>query len=311
MAVWAILMLSLFAIGLSDLVRQRLLVYNRLSQRERLRTAAEAVAKKVMKDFGVGENNLAAEFREKKSGVFLELGTRHIEDMEITYKLTDENRRININRSDFFVLKNFFQLTARLTEESSARIAASVMDYIDPDDFISTYFDKGSEKDAYEDSGYSYAPKNAPLELIAELSFVKGMTPQIFEAVRDSVTVYGNGFLNINSADKQALLSIGLHPSLVEKIIAIRKGMVDKNGKSWDHFLFTNMQTLLSDILSFYNLSDYEKMSLVQAVGLNRLGLEADCYRLEVKAKILRKDITSTVACIFSPREGTRYWFEK
>lgn len=310
LAIWTVVMLSIYSITIGGLVRQRILVYNRISQRERLRLAAESGAKKVLKEFGVGESNLITKFKKTKDHLFSESDSIQMNDVTVSYKLVDENRKININKADFIYLKNIFQFVAKLSENSAGRLAASVIDYTDPDDSILEYYDKGSERESYAESGFAYGPKNAPFEQISELLFVKGMSPQIYSAVRDYITVYGSGGLNINTADKQALLCTGLHPNLVDKIMEIRKGTTDKAGRMRENYVFGSLSSLLSDLASFYDLSDNERATLFQAVGLNRITVTADCYRMEVNAKISPNNISSTVACIFTVRDGIRYWFQ-
>ena len=54
---------------------------------------------------------------------------------------------------------------------------------------------------------------------------VKGITPQIFELLRDHLTIYGSGKINVNFASKEVLLSV---PTITEEIA---KAMIKYRGK--------------------------------------------------------------------------------
>jgi general secretion pathway protein K len=78
----------------------------------------------------------------------------------------------------------------------------------------------GAESSYYEQLATPYECKDRPLDTIEELLLVKGITPQVFERIRDYVTVYGDGKVSINSASKQVI------ESLSEKMDAVLAQMI-------------------------------------------------------------------------------------
>jgi len=66
---------------------------------------------------------------------------------------------------------------------------------------------------AYQQAGLSYAPPGAPFQTVAELSLVLGMTPDIYERLRQHVTVFHDGNVDILAADpvvRGVLASLGV-----------------------------------------------------------------------------------------------------
>ncbi len=123
--------------------------------------------------------------------------------------INDENREILIN---FFVQKEIDIFDADI-------IVDSILDWVDTDDLI--HFN-GAEDKYYETLSEPYKVKNAPFHSIEELALVRGVTPEIFESVRDDITVYGNNQININInfASKEILSSVpGLSNELVDELV--------------------------------------------------------------------------------------------
>jgi general secretion pathway protein K len=174
-----------------------------------------------------------AELLTGKTGVQLPAGY-------CTVRVEEENGRINVNqlrsgegesarpRIDQMlrlidVLNGKYGLEAPI----SYSIVPAIIDWIDSDDDI-TYLpfiereNKGAEEDYYEELPSPYLCKNAPLDTLDELLLVKGMTPQIFlgfpgdesaglepvPGMREFLTVYGDGRIDINHAPADVLESL-------------------------------------------------------------------------------------------------------
>jgi general secretion pathway protein K len=106
----------------------------------------------------------------------------------------------------------------------------AVIDWTDSDDQVTCLpFVKnqntGAESSYYGTLTPPYQCKNAPLDSIEELLSVKGVTPEVFALIRDYVTVYGNGEININCASKHIVESLSekIDPALAQLIIDRRK----------------------------------------------------------------------------------------
>jgi len=109
-------------------------------------------------------------------------------------------------------------------------IAASIIDWTDKDDRI-TDLDFATGRNCGAESGYyrklnpAYECKNAPLDNTSELGLVKSVTPQVFGLLCDYITVYGDGKININCAEKIVIESLSdkMDPALAGMIIEYRK----------------------------------------------------------------------------------------
>ena len=138
--------------------------------------------------------------------------------------ISDEGGKINVNKITEETRDNFIKfLTACKLEELTAEtITNSILDWLDEDDL---HHVNGAEKNYYATLPEPYEPKNGPFESLEELTLVKGITPQIFELLRDHLTIYGPGKINVNFASKEVLLSV---PTITE---VIAKAMIKYRGK--------------------------------------------------------------------------------
>ena len=72
---------------------------------------------------------------------------------------------------------------------------------------------------------------------MAELELIRGVTPQVYGVLKNFLTVYGSGRVNINTAAPPVLLALGLRPELVDQIVAVRNGP-DKIAATGDDVFF-------------------------------------------------------------------------
>jgi len=141
--------------------------------------------------------------------------------------ISDESGKININKITDETRPSFikFLLALKVEEHVAQIITDSILDWVDDDDL---HHVNGAEKNYYMSLPEPYEPKNGLFELIEELTLVKGVTPQIYEMLREHVTVYGAGKINVNFASKEVLLYVpDITPEIVDAIIQYR----DENGK--------------------------------------------------------------------------------
>lgn len=108
-------------------------------------------------------------------------------------------------------------------------IVPSIIDWIDGDDEVTTlpfikHKNRGAESRYYSRSDASYKCRNASVETVEELIGVKGMSPDVFERLRNYLTVYGDGKINVNSASRIVLASLSeqMDTTLAQVIIEQR-----------------------------------------------------------------------------------------
>jgi len=120
-------------------------------------------------------------------------------------------------------------------------LVPAIIDWVDTDDEVTILpFVKGEnagvESDYYQSLERPYRCKNGPFELLGELTLVKGMSREIFHGapgtgktgrtagMKEFLTVYGDGRLNINEASVSVLqtLSEQMTRALAESIVRHR-----------------------------------------------------------------------------------------
>jgi general secretion pathway protein K len=151
-----------------------------------------------------------------------------IGDGRFEVTVTDESGRINVNtlldengqpnRRRIDQLLRLIDLLNR--RKDAARIGygvvAAIIDWIDPDDDVTvlSFVDsggQGAESDYYQGLAPPYRCRNAPMDTVEELQWVKGVTPEAFAALRDLLTTTGSGRININAAPPLVIESLCEH----------------------------------------------------------------------------------------------------
>jgi general secretion pathway protein K len=128
-----------------------------------------------------------------------------------SYRITDEESRININRATPDQLHRLLQELGIEKEERDV-IVDSIQDWRDPND---EHRLNGAESDYYLGLPVPYKARNADFEMVEELLLVKGVTPTIFYGTPDHpglveyLTIAGAGPINVNTASDLVLRSLG------------------------------------------------------------------------------------------------------
>jgi len=157
--------------------------------------------------------------------------------------VTEENGKFNVNflkdnvgRLDRTKIDQVLRLIDRLnqTQANGPRIGyglvPAIIDWTDDDSDITTLAfvkgeNRGAESGYYQRQDAPYRCKNAPIDTAEELLLIKAMTPDVFARIRDYITVYGDGKININSAPALVIesLSENMNPVLARIIIERRR----------------------------------------------------------------------------------------
>lgn len=109
-------------------------------------------------------------------------------------------------------------------------IVPAILDWIDPDDDLThlpfvQHDNLGAEEAYYRPLDPPRQCRNRPVDVLDELLPVKGMTPDVLTRLRDSLTTFGDGKININAAPKLVLecLSEQMYPAVVQMILNRRR----------------------------------------------------------------------------------------
>ena len=115
-----------------------------------------------------------------------------------------------------------------LDPEEVENIVDAIKDWIDKDSDTTRF---GAENAYYQTLEKSYPCKNAPIEFLEELFFVRGITKELFygsgekPGIFQYLSPHGNGKININTADLLVLRSLSddIDQERAEDIVAYRE----------------------------------------------------------------------------------------
>ncbi len=142
-----------------------------------------------------------------------------------SYRLTDEEARINLNLSPPDLIDRLL-LTLGVEKRERDIINDSLQDWKDTNELHRL---NGAEsEDTYLKLPVPYRARNGNLEAVEELLQIKGVTPALFYGRSGSpglvefITVAGSGQVNINTASQTALKALGLSDAEVSEILQSR-----------------------------------------------------------------------------------------
>ncbi|MBL7071962.1 MAG: general secretion pathway protein GspK [Candidatus Omnitrophica bacterium] len=186
----------------------------------------------LLKEIELGDGIFTVSYKSGKN----EAGT----DVYI-YGASDEEGRLNINKLDDVMLAKLPEFTMEIVD--------SIMDWRDEDDVERL---EGAESDYYGELESPYSCKSAPFSAPEELMLVKGMTEEIYNGIKDIITVYpgdGDGKVNINTAT-EAVLAVLIGEDLEElpgKIVRYRNGDDEEPGTEDDR-IFNNVEAIITQL---------------------------------------------------------------
>jgi len=166
-------------------------------------------------------------------------------------KIVDLERRVNINLASEPVLKQALMLVGADAADF-ATIVSSIQDWIDRDDATHV---SGAESDYYQDSNPPYVAKNGPIDDLAELLLIKGITPEIYWGPAST-----NHALAAFQAKQQPLFGFQTQPpsanvGLVDLFTPFSSGTINMNTASVEVFqaVLGIDQNIASRIIEFRN----------------------------------------------------------
>lgn len=139
----------------------------------------------------------------------------------IATNVLDESGKIDLNAGSDALLTGLLQAAGSVDADSAARLVAAI------DDWKTAGEQKrpnGAKAPDYQAAGLTYGPANAPFETVADLQRVLGMTPALYAAVADSLTVFSRqAGVNPAFASRAILLALpNATAAIVDAYIAQR-----------------------------------------------------------------------------------------
>jgi general secretion pathway protein K len=142
----------------------------------------------------------------------------------LSYRLTDETGRLNLNRASRAVLDRLL-LEVGVEKQTRDVIVDSIQDWRDPNE---EHRLNGAESDYYMALPVPYRSKNADFDSVDELLQVQGVTREILyghgetPGLAEHLTVWGTGAVNVNTASPLMLRAMGFAVPEVETLVGRR-----------------------------------------------------------------------------------------
>ncbi len=243
----------------------------------------------------------------------IELGNGRITGI----KIIDLERKANINLANDLMLQHALTLIGVDAVEAPG-IAGAILDWIDPDNATHV---AGAETDYYLGCNPPYVAKNGPIDDMAELLLVKGVTPEIYwgqlapertipafqakERLRagvraqlpaysvglvDLFTPVSSGRININTASAAVLQLISplIDPLIAGEIIKLRAGPDGVDGTE-DDTPFRNPGELINAGLSRQAVENIMRICDVRSRTFEvTVDVEVAGYKRQFKATLGR-----------------------
>lgn len=317
LVLWALGLLTVFAVYLGVGVRGRIDFLDRMETRSKIYNIAEAAIKQAVSGIG----NLEAErtyialkdicSSENKifsntvfDGGEFTIGYEYFPDEfsliknnepAIMYGVSDVQARLNINTAKRKEMIALFAGVADIDDETADVIASSIVDWRDADNKSQAH---GAEDKYYRGLKSAYHCKNSSFEAVEELRYVKGMNYNIFEDIEPYITVFGTGRVNINTASMSVLKALGLSEQLAQKILAYRCGE-DGVEASGDDKVFETVGSLVAKLSQSQALSASEVAKLSNIVASGSVGTFSTTFLIQAQASVDNKEDICQIKSVF------------
>ncbi len=318
---WSLFFLSMLSVAIHAYLWPQLHIASKIARRTEMYYLAKAGLKKAMYVLGNDETEYDAlndlwssnedEFKHIKLGngsfsVMSFWPNEDGNDVLQLYGLVDEERKININTAPFDVLKRFFEIVAGISSQQAREIASSIIDWRDKDDEPG---DDGAEDGYYLNLRPGYPCKDSYFESLEELLLVKGMDEKIFSKVKDRLTIFGAGAVNVNTADMLVLQSLGMSESLAEKLIHFRNGE-DGLPATEDDNIFESPGTISSTLSREEGLDINELAELQTIISANLLCVRSNYFSCHSFGMIDNVDTSLRIDVVFDRSNNIKFWRE-
>ncbi|MCK5450761.1 MAG: general secretion pathway protein GspK [Candidatus Omnitrophica bacterium] len=165
-------------------------------------------------------------------------------DLRVIYTITDEERRININKAGSMALKEMPSMDI----DKAVAIVNSELKPFFPEE---------------------------------ELLLVEELEKEDYEAISDSITIYGPGEININTCSEEILGYLGMEKSVIKNIMEFRMGIDGECGTTDDGF-FDYVGNIVDILRENAPMSLREEQELRVFLTKNMITVKSSNYRIEV-----------------------------
>ena len=324
---WSLGILTIFAIQLGVIIRQKITFVKRLDERHKLDILAKSGVKKAVKvlrkdpEFDKGVYTVSRKMHRHNNPayfgrIYLGDGTCEISSEglnekrkygEQQYGLVDEEIKINLNTASRSTLNNLIKNVLECGSLTAENLANAIYDWRE---FGESELVGFSSDAYYENLRNPYPIKNSPFEVIEELLLVKGMNGEILAKLSAYLTIYGEGRVNVNTASRVVLISLGFDEELTDKILSVRRGS-DAIEATGDDHVFQSPADLITDLEKEVTLEPNEIAKISQINTEGKLGARSYFYLIRSKANLLKSAAQKIITCVYNTSDNKiEYWRE-
>ncbi|MCW8893276.1 MAG: type II secretion system minor pseudopilin GspK [Deltaproteobacteria bacterium] len=183
------------------------------------------------------------------------------------------------NNPQTVIIDRFYRLLSAFEIDEPGELTAAIIDWLDQGDepyqMIKTDALEipvaGAEDFYYQQLASPYPCKNGPLESVEELRLVKGFSERIFNIVSPYLSATKNKQININTAKREVLRSLG--PNLDEQTV--------------DFIIEMRRETPIQSLEALKTQLPTDQYSLLKSLsGQRLLGTTSDAYKITAEAVI-------------------------
>ena len=320
--------MAVLAVTLLAGVRQRIFLFQRIEDRLRVQSAAEAGAKKaqavILDAMEDAAGTFSAQVKQRLGNNPAEFSAIVVDGVSVevvhetpdaltaslvaVWGVADEQSRFNINTVARDVLARLAAEVLACNEAEARAVADAVVDWRDYGRHETEGFFSG---DYYKSLEFPYPVKEKPFERVDELLLVKGFDRKIFDRLAPFVTVYGDGRVNINTASRPVLIALGFDAMLVDKILRVRRGVDNVEATADDH-VFTFAFDIAAETAKAVALEPREVNQINELNARNLLATESGIYSFLSRVPSPDGGYKRSISCVFSVFESkVLYWYEK
>ncbi len=273
-ALWILFLLASFVIVLNAYVQPNMQVLNKIMHRTKTYYLAQAGFKRAVIEVGADKTNLVDGKNESwylNENIFKQIKMEDglydvyskLDNKDLRYGLTDEESKINIALVSENILSNLFEFLGGLNKLPAQDLVKAVVDY-------------------RKQHGFYY---------LAEVLMVRNFDKQLYDQLKNKITIYGEGKVNVNTASREVLKCIGFNDALVEKIIIYRQGL-DAKEATEDDIVFSS-ETLIADSLNKREVLSPEEINTINnLIGMQLLTVVSNNFSGWIKSA-LQKEIVN------------------
>jgi DNA uptake protein ComE-like DNA-binding protein len=150
--------------------------------------------------------------------------------------------------------------------------------------------------------------KSRPFVVKEEVLLVEGASEEIFLKIKDLITTFSDGRVNINTASAETMQALGMDDNLVAVIKDFRSGPDGEEGTE-DDAAFESVSEIVSKLNSAKGLTAVQQAALTSLINQGFLSVQSRSFSLQIETKIFDKPAAKYVLIADSDR--IKEWVEQ